>query len=250
MKVGLVRPGGLHRDDLPLVELDPREDEHRSDQRAADSAQGIERLREVQAPFRSGRIAQLRDERVRARFQKAQPRRDHEQRHQEEAVLAHNRSRPEQQGSRAVEQQPDHQAELVTAPAHDQSRRHRHREVPQVKSRLKQPRLGAGDLKRLHELADQNVVQVVGNRPQEEQRRDQHEREQVLPRNQLVTGLHAAIPGARASCRKYSPGAPGPGTWPLSPPARGWPPLRPARRQPGCGSICAGPSTGPALRRK
>jgi len=46
--------------------------------------------------------------------------------------------------------------------------------------------LKAGNLKRLHELADENVVQVVGNAPQEKQKGHQDERRQLSSGKQCV----------------------------------------------------------------
>jgi len=55
------------------------------------------------------------------------------------------------------------------------------------------PRLKAGDGERLHELPDQNVIQVVRNAPQEEKHGDQNERNKLTVGKEVVSGtLRAA----------------------------------------------------------
>ena len=151
----------------------------------ADGAERVEGLREVQPSLGGPRVAQHGDERVRPGLQESQPAGDHEQSEQEEAVMPHHGRGPEQKCAGAVEQQAGHQPRLVAVLPHDQRRRHGQQEVPHVEGRLEQSRLEAAHLERLHELLDQDVVQVVGDTPEEEQRRHQDEGQRVAGGEQL-----------------------------------------------------------------
>ena len=121
---------------------------------------------------------------ARRRLKKRQPAGDHEQRRQKEPVFANDRRRPKQQASRAVETKPHENPGLVPCAPHQLRSRHRQQKISQVESKLHQARLKPIDLERLHKLANQNVIEVVGHAPQKEERCHQNERQQPSRGNQ------------------------------------------------------------------
>ncbi|NYF53819.1 methyl coenzyme M reductase gamma subunit [Edaphobacter lichenicola] len=54
---------------------------------------------------------------------------------------------------------------MITEAAEDEGCRHGDAEVAEVEGRLNEACLQAGDLERLHELPDQDIVEVVRHRP-------------------------------------------------------------------------------------
>src|SRR6266851_8752142 len=78
-KVRLVRAVRLMNSHSPRCQLNPGKNKNRANQSSTDRAQRIERLREVQPPFRTMWIAQLSDERIRCRLQERKPAGNNEQ---------------------------------------------------------------------------------------------------------------------------------------------------------------------------
>ena len=148
-------------------------------QHTCNRTQWVESLREVQPPLRAFRISQLSNEGIGRRFKKRKPTRNYEQSEQEKSVPAHNRCWPEQKSPQAKQQQAYDKSSFVSQPAHKNSRRDREHKVAHVESGLNQSGLEARDRERLHKLPDQHVVEIVGNSPQEEERRYQNERYEV-----------------------------------------------------------------------
>ena len=71
-------------------------------------------------------------------------------------------------------------------------RRNGQQKVAEVEPDLHSRRARPIDIERLHELPDQNVVQIVWNRPQEEQHRD-HEERQPPPRGNQPQGISVSL---------------------------------------------------------
>src|SRR5271157_2729859 len=178
-QVGVIDVLGLERVNLRRSQFHTGENEYGADQDPGDRAQRVEGLREIETPFRTLGISQLCNERIGGSFQKRKTAGNHEKRHEEKKVLSAQRCRPEQETSQSVQEQPSHKTRFVPESAHQQSRGDGQQKVPQVESRLHQPRLEPVNRKRLHELPDQDIVQIIGNSPQKEQRRHQNERKDV-----------------------------------------------------------------------
>ena len=87
--------------DLRGTQFHSRKNECRADQDTGDGAERIERLREVKPSFRALRVTQLRDERVRSRFQKRQSAGDDKEGEQEKNIASRQRGRPEQECAQA-----------------------------------------------------------------------------------------------------------------------------------------------------
>ncbi len=78
---------------------------------------------------------------------------------------AHEGGRPEQKCSRTEEKQSRDEAHLVAKLSHQQRGRRGNQKISQIKRGLHQARLESRNRKRRHELAYQDVVQVVRNSP-------------------------------------------------------------------------------------
>ncbi len=171
-----------------------------ADQHAGNRAQRVERLRKVQAPRRAIGRTEDGHQRVGRGFQECQAAGDHEQRQQEQPVGVHLRSRIEQEGAAGVQQQAQHHRGLVAVAAHEHRRRHGKHEIAHVERALHQPGLQIGQLERLLELLDQDVVEVVGHAPQKEQADNQQQgnhggaRQVAARRRGNVTVMHATVP--------------------------------------------------------
>ena len=165
-----------HRAERRVGMLDPRQDQIFAHQQSRHRPDRVERLRQVQPPRAARGIAQHGDERVGRCLQEREAAGDHEQREQEQLIGLRLRRRIEEQRADRIEDQPDDHTRLVPEPPADQPRRQRQHEIAHVEGRLDQARLQVRKRERLAELLNQDVVQIVGHPPQEEQAGNQHQR--------------------------------------------------------------------------
>src|ERR1700683_216105 len=165
----------LERGDLGGGEFDAGEDEDRSEESTGNGAERIEGLREVEAALRGARVAHLRDEGVGGGFKEREAAGDDEQRNEEIRVAVGERGRPEEEGAGSEEAEADEDSGLVAEAAHDERGRQREQKIAHVKGELDETGLEAADGEGLHELADEDVVEVVGNGPKEEEPGDDDE---------------------------------------------------------------------------
>ena len=115
------------------------------------------------------------DERVGAGFKKTEAAGDDEQREEEERIASGHCSRIEQKCSSGVEDKASKKSSLISETAHDQSGGDSKQKVTKIKGGLHQARFKPADLEGLHELANENIIQVVGDGPEKEQSRHQEE---------------------------------------------------------------------------
>ena len=194
-----VARGGVHRRQRGLVMFDARQDEIASDQNAGQRAERIGRLRPVQPPRRARRIAKLAHQRIGRCLQKGQPRRDHEQAEQEQLIDPGRRRRIEEQRAGAIEQQPQHDRRLVAITPHHHRGGHREQEIAEIEDLLDKAGLEIAEREGLAKLRDQDVVQVVGHAPQEEQADRDDERGEIAAGN--ADGPGGGSPDAGAAER-------------------------------------------------
>src|SRR5277367_4151766 len=166
----------LARKDFLGSQFDAGKNEDCSQQGTGDGADGIKSLRKIQAAFRAVRIAELRNKRIRGSLQKGKAAGNDEQCEQKKRVTAGQRSGPEKERSRGKEQQADYESRFVTGALHHQRRGNRQEKISHVERRLHESGLKTRNRKRLHELANQNVIQIIGDAPEKKQRGDQNER--------------------------------------------------------------------------
>ena len=136
-------------------------------------------MREIKPTLGRPWISQQRDKRICPGLQKGGAAGDYEQSEQEVSVLLGIRGGPEKKCTRAIEKQPDHEARFIAVLPHHESGGNREQEISHIESRLNQARSEPGDLKRLHELLDEDVVHVAGNTPEQEQGGDQNKRHNI-----------------------------------------------------------------------
>ncbi len=168
MKIHSVSPRRFKPRNLVLVQFDSGKYEDGSSENANHSAQGVKRLGEIEPALGILGIAQHRDERVGSRLKESCATGDHEQGKKKKGILLAQSRRPKEKGSGAIEKQTDHQSGLVPISSHHQGGGHRHKEISQEEGKLDQRRLVACKFKRLHELLNQNVIQVAGDTPEHE----------------------------------------------------------------------------------
>src|SRR6185437_3520941 len=145
-----------------------------------DRAQRVEGLSEVEPPLGALGRAEHGDEGVGGSLEKREAARDHEERKEEEAIRAQVGGRVEEKGAQREERQPDDDARLVPVAAHEEPRGDREQEVAEIKRGLHQTGLEVRELERLLELADQDIVEIVGDPPEEKETDDEHERQDAL----------------------------------------------------------------------
>ena len=179
MQVGLVSSCGLHGGGLRIGELDSGEDKQGSDETGGDGAEGVEGLGEIEAAFAGGGGAELGDEGVGGSFKEGQATGDHELSDEEKTVKAHLRGGVEEQAAGSEENEAGDDAELVAEFVHELASGDGEQEVTKIEPDLDASRAGAVDLKRLHELADEDVIEVVGDGPEEEEGGDYQERDKA-----------------------------------------------------------------------
>ena len=198
MEVGLVGSGGLLRGDLSVAEFDAGKDEDGSDEAGGDGAERIEGLREVEAALTGAGWAELGDEGVGAGLKKGEAAGNDELRDKEEGVEAGLRGGIEHPAAGAEEDEAGDNAGFVTEAAHELRGGDGEREVAEVEPDLDAGGAGAVEVERLHELADENVVEVVGNGPKKEEHGDDEERQEASGGNERGFNVFAAGRGLRA----------------------------------------------------
>src|SRR5260221_5436633 len=109
---------------------------------------------------------------------------DYDQREEKDAVAAVKRRGPEQECASSEKNKARDETRLVSRAAHEERRGHGQQEISQVKSGLHQAGLKARDGKRLHEMADQDIIQNVRNAPEKKQHRNENERNEMSGRKQ------------------------------------------------------------------
>ena len=159
------------------------------DQHSRNSADRVEGLGEVEPPHGAFGIAKLSDQRIGSRLKKGEPAGDDKESQQEQVITSDIGGGPEKESSRAVEQQPSHQAELIATALHHHRRGNGEGKVTDIECRLHQAGLQTLQLEGLHELADEHVVQVVGDSPQQEQSGDQKEGHRTIGGNQRFAAV-------------------------------------------------------------
>ena len=127
--------------------------------------------------------------------------------------------------------QPGHDSCLVAEPPHQLAGRDGQQKIAQVEPDLNSSRARTVNVERLHELPDQNVVQVVRNRPQKEQHRHHQKRQQPPVRESAeLPAPHRAValPHYSSNQRRF-PICPLPFFWPVLA-AQIWPFAAPRKR--------------------
>src|SRR5260221_9010882 len=123
---------------------------------------------------------------------------DYDQREEKDAVAAVKRRGPEQECASSEKNKARDETRLVSRAAHEERGGHGQQEISQVKSGLHQAGLKARDGKRLHEMADQDVVEIVRNAPEKKQDGDKNERNEMSGRKQsrsrAVVRLEGGVP--------------------------------------------------------
>src|SRR4029077_7162556 len=122
----------LARRHLLRRQFHTRKNEDRSDQDTGNTAQRIERLGEIQPPFRTVGVSQLRNKRVGGGFKKRKTAGDHKQRQQKELIPPGQGGRPKQESAQRVQDQPGDKARLIAGPSHQQGRGHGQQEIAHV----------------------------------------------------------------------------------------------------------------------
>ena len=168
-EIVLILMRGLERGDLVGAELDARKDEDGAEEGSGDGAEGVESLRKIEAAFGGAGIAHFRDEGVGGGFKKREAAGDDEEGDEEIRVAIGERGGPEEQRAGAKEAEAGEDAGFVSRFASDKAGGDGEQEIAEIEGRLHESGLEAADGEGLHELADENVVEVVGNRPQEEE---------------------------------------------------------------------------------
>ena len=186
VQISLVSPGGPHRRCLRVSQLHAGKNKDRPKQSRRNRAQRVKRLRKIQPPLARPRRPQLRNEWIRRRLKKRQPASNHEQRGQKKHVQVRLRRRPEHQAPRSQQALAPSDPGLVSKPPHQLRPQESPAEnIPGKMPDLHQPRrIRPINVERLHELANQNVVEIVRNRPKKKQRGDYQKWHQPPRRNQ------------------------------------------------------------------
>ena len=121
----------------------------------------------------------MRDERIGGGFEEGEAAGDDEEGEEEETVTAGDGGGPEEEGTRGVEQKSDDETGFVAGALHHECGGDGEEEVAHIESGLHEAGLKAGDGERLHEMADEDVVEIVGNAPEEEEGGDEDEGEEM-----------------------------------------------------------------------
>src|SRR5579859_1202994 len=174
--------------DIRFGEFHARKNEDSANQRSRNGTDGIKGLGKIQAAFGTLRITELRNERIRGGFEERKPAGHHEQRTQEKFVTSGERRRPEEERSGREQQQPSDKSRFVARALHQKRRRNGQYEVAHIKGALHKSGLKPRNLKGLHELADEHVVEIVGNAPEKKQEGNQEERRELAGRKKCVRG--------------------------------------------------------------
>src|SRR5208337_4183311 len=173
-KIGVVGMRRLARRNFLSIQVNAGKDKYRADQRPGNRAQRIERLREIQTALRTVGIAELGNKRVGSRLQEGEPAGDDKEREQKESVTSGLRRRPKQECACGKKQQAHDETRFVACSLHHEARGNRQKEITQVEGGLHQTSLKAGNLEGLHEVPDEDVVQVIGDSPEEEKCGDEN----------------------------------------------------------------------------
>ena len=184
--VGLLSFGEEREDDLSggvaLVGEQVRQHDEGCHSHAAERADGIECLCQVQSAGRGLFVAERKDERIGGRLEKCESERQDIERDAEERELLPFGCRDEEEGSDGIECQAEQDAALVGIFADEQGGRNRHRGISAVEGELDERGFRHGDFHDGLEGCHHRVGDVVGESPQGEQRRDEYEREEVFLR--------------------------------------------------------------------
>jgi hypothetical protein len=181
LQVGIVGIGCAHDGHLLRCELNAGEDENRAPQYAADGAQGLKAWEKFRRRAALSGEPNWATKGLEAVSRKESPLAMTKSAKEEETVASEDSGRPEKKASAGKEKQPHDDAEFVPHFAHQQRSGNGQQKITHVEGRLHQPGLKTGDGERLHELADENVVQIAGNSPKKKQRGHQEERAQPGP---------------------------------------------------------------------
>ena len=173
--------------------FDARENEARSQHRRDDGADRVERLRDIQASRCGSRRSEHGHVRIRGHLEHTLTARQHEQRRQEEWVPARRRCRLKQQRPQRAQAKADQYSTPISKPAHQPACRQRHDEISTEERGLDQRRLKVTQVERLFQVRNEHVVEVDTERPQKEERRDQHERNDVAALRQWRTAIGHAF---------------------------------------------------------
>lgn len=145
---------------------------------ARDGPDGVERLRQVQAPRGRGVAAHAVDIGVATGFKKRQAAGHHEISQQEGGKQSRCLGGYEGQCTDGVEQQSHHHARLERVALDEQGGREGHHEIAQIERHLYEGALELADLEDAGERTDHRVGHVVGEAPYGEAGGYHHEREQ------------------------------------------------------------------------
>ena len=155
-----------------------------ANEHACDGTERIESLRKVQPLGRTFARAKHGDQRIGRGFQEGQATCDDVQCQQEKDIGVLFSGGVEQERAARVEKQPEHNGTLVPEAAHEHGCRDCKSEITEIERALHQAGLEVGKLEDLLELLDEDVIEVVGDTPQEEQADNEDEE---MPRRPRVT---------------------------------------------------------------
>src|SRR3546814_20273597 len=158
------------------------------------------------------RIAERDDIGVGGGFEERRTRRDHEQRRQEYAVNPDLGRRIEQHRPQRIETEPAQYPRAIAEAPHQHPRRQGHQEIAEIEDELDQSGLSAVEIECLLKMADQYVVEIVRDRPEEEKAGDEREA-QLEPRRDEAAGSGLPGIGGGGAARRG-------GGAPASPPSR------------------------------
>ena len=139
----------------------------------------------IQAAFGAVRVAQLGDEGIRCGFEEGEAAGDYEQSEEKKAVATGEGSWPKEESTHSEKNEAGDETGFVSSAAHQKSGGHGQQKIAHVKRGLHQAGLESRDREGLHEMTDQDVVEIVGNAPEEKQDGDEDERDQMSCREEV-----------------------------------------------------------------
>ena len=182
--VCLLRLGEGREDDIAsriaLVAQQVGQHHHARHRHPAQTPHRVERLRQIQPSCGILLRAQRQDKRIGRGLQKGQPEGEDIEREAEEREALLCRCRDEEESPHSIECQSQQDAFLVAVAADEQGRRHCHRGIAAIESKLYQARLCRRQFHQRLESRHHRVGDVVGESPQRKQRRHGHKRQQVF----------------------------------------------------------------------
>lgn len=149
------------------------EDQVLAEQDAADSADRLERLADVEAQRRMFLRSEHRAVGIGRRLEETEADGDGKDRNKEHRVRRHVRSREEQAAAGNIEAEAREDGRLIGRLADDDGSRDGDQEVPAVEGALHKGTREVAEREDALELRDQDIVEARGRRPEREETREQ-----------------------------------------------------------------------------